>query len=286
MRFHFAFLTKNFYDLSLTNFLFLMRFKNKTILITGASSGIGKATAKRFLEEGAEIAITGRDKNKLKEIKEQLGKRCHFYAFDLSKVEEIEKNIPKIHQEVGNFDVLFLNAGVAGPEPTEEITEASYDRIMDTNVKGPFFIFQQALPFMKKESSVIATSSISPLLGIKYSGIYAASKAALTRLMIAFASEFLETKRIRFNIVSPGVTHTPLFDPRIKKDPNFLKKVSLSIPLKRLGEPEEIANAVLFLASEDAKYICGANLVIDGGISSIYPWSDLQDYYLKKSSQS
>lgn len=254
-----------------------MRFKNHNVVITGGNSGIGKAAAKRFIEEGAQVAIMGRNPHTLNETVEELGSSCKSYCIDLSDVQKIKEGLNPLIQAFPKIDTLFLNAGVTKRLSIGETQESDFDTLFNTNVKGPFFTFQTLLPYLSQEASIISTSSVSALMGIKHSGLYAASKSALNRLMIAFAAECTENKKMRFNTISPGVTKTPIFEPRIEKDPDYLDKIAATVPMKRLGDPNEIASAVLFLASDESKYICGANLVIDGAISSIYPWQELQE---------
>ncbi|MCH9632677.1 MAG: 2,5-dichloro-2,5-cyclohexadiene-1,4-diol dehydrogenase LinX [Chlamydiae bacterium] len=254
-------------------------FKGKVVVVTGGNSGIGKAIAKEFIDKGAKVAIIGRNQETLKATEEELGCNCTSYQMDVTQVSEIDQGLLKIQKELGHFDSLILNAGIGRKVETKNTTEDDYDKIMDTNVKGPYFILQKSLPYLKEGSSVIAISSIAKTLGIASHGIYSASKAALNRLIIAFSAEFLESRKIRFNSISPGFTETPIFKDAIGKDPDFISKSSSIIPLKRMAEPEEIAQSTIFLASDQAKYICGVDLVVDGGLSTTYPINQLRDYY-------
>ena len=235
-----------------------MRFKDKVALVTGGNRGIGKAIAKKFVGEGARVAIIGRDKEALKDAEQELGDLCKGYRIDLTSLDQIKKGLHKIHEDLGSFDTLILNAGIDRSKETLELSEEDYDSMMNTNVKGPYFFLQKALPYLKDGSSVVAISSIAAHLSIAARGVYAASKAALNSLMQAFSAEFLEKRKIRFNILSPGYTRTSIFDERVKQDSQFIEKSSRIVPLKRMGEPSEVANCALFFASDEASFVSGA----------------------------
>lgn len=260
-----------------------MKLKGKVAAITGGNSGIGEAIAKRFSEEGALVAIMGRNSKTLEKVKEELGENSLAFQGDVSKISDLEAFFKKVHEAFGGIDCLLINAGISNGGPTEEVTEEVYDSVMDTNVKGAYFTVQKALPYLNEGAAITATSSVAGLLGIKYHGIYGASKAALNRLMIAFSTEFLESKKWRFNLISPGYIETPIFDKRLQENPTFKTDSAKIVPVKRFGKPSEIASAALFLSSDEAKYICGANLVVDGGVSPIFPLHEVKEYHATKS---
>lgn len=259
-----------------------MRFDNKVAVITGGNSGIGQAIAKQFALEGAQVVILGRNLQTLQETQNLIGNRCLALQTDVCKISALKKAFHVIHESYKQIDFLILNAGIIGGGPTEKVNEETFDQVFSTNVKGPYFTFQQALPYLREGASIVAISSIASFLGIKEHGVYGASKAALNRLMAAFAAEFLKEKGWRFNTISPGYTQTPIFKKRQQNEPQYIELAGRVVPLQRMAKPEEIASSVLFLCSDEARYICGSNLVIDGGISSIYPLQEMQEYYAQR----
>lgn len=254
-----------------------MSFKDHVAIVTGGNSGIGKAIAKAFSEAGAKVAIIGRNSKTLKETEGEF--TCKSYQADVSDLTQLETALLKIHQDFGSFDHLILNAGVLTRLETLEMTESDFDQVMNTNVKGPYFTFQKSIPYLKENASVVAISSIAAQLPIANHGVYAASKAALNRITAAFSAEFLPTKGIRINTISPGYTETPIFKERVKADPQFIEKASKCVPIKRMAKPSEIAKCALYLCSDDALAISGANIVVDGGFCSRYPLKEMQSYY-------
>ncbi|MCH9634571.1 MAG: Glucose 1-dehydrogenase [Chlamydiae bacterium] len=255
-----------------------MRFNGKKVVVTGGNSGIGKESAKQFIKEGALVAIIGRNEKRLEQTKNELGEQCIAYQADVSQVSELEDVFKNISEDLGTVDILVLNAGVSEHLETSQMTESVFDRMMDINIKGPYFTVQKALPFLNTGASIVAVSSISSRLGIKHMGVYAASKSALETLIRAFSAEFID-KQMRFNIISPGYTETPIFSKALDQDPHFFENASKTIPMKRMAQPIEITHSILFLASDKAKYITGANLVVDGGFSSIFPLDVIQEAF-------
>lgn len=248
-------------------------FEQKTALITGGSSGIGLATAQALLAQGARrVYITGRDRTKLAAAREQLGERAIAVACDSADV----ASLAALHSEIAlrgdRLDILFANAGMAFHNAFGDTTPAAFDRLFDTNVKGVFFTVQTLLPLVRDGGSIILNASIAANLGMPNLSLYNASKAAVRSFARSWASD-LKARRIRVNAVSPGVTRTPILesglgmnDAQIDGVEQFLGEAS---PAGRMGESEEVAAAVLFLASTSASYVNGTELVVDGGHSQV-----------------
>lgn len=240
-----------------------MDFKNKNVVITGGSSGIGFATAKAFINAGANVWITGRNADKLQRAAEAISSpKLSTVVSDTSHLEGIASLEEAIAETGIKVDVLFLNAGIATFVPIEHITEADFDAQFNTNVKGPLFTLQKLLPHIADGASVLLTSSTVASASGMNSSVYSATKGALNKLAQVAANE-LAPRKIRVNLVSPGPTETEGLDgvvtPEIK---DYLATVTA---LQRLGSPNEIANTVLFLASDNASFITGAELLVDGG---------------------
>ncbi len=246
----------------------MKEFTGKVLAVTGGSSGIGKAIAERFDREGAKVALFGRDQKKLKSVGATL-KESLICSGDVCEVSTIDKFYREIKKKWGSIDVLVANAGIAATKPIQEIDEAFFDAIIDTNYKGLFFTIQSALPFINKNASIILISSVAAHIGWPSHSVYSSAKAAVSHLARCLSAELIE-KGIRVNAISPGFVDTPLFDPMRKSDPEGIKKRSELIPAKRFALPEEIAHAAYFLASPLSSYICGIDLVIDGGMSAIF----------------
>lgn len=245
------------------------RLEGKTALITGGSSGIGLATAKLFRAEGARLAITGRDPEKLAAAQEELGSETLVMRSEAGNLSEIDSLMAQMKNRYGQLDVLFLNAGIAAPAPVELISEAQFDEIVDINFKGVFFSIQKALPLLGKNSSIIVTTSITNQLGSPNFSVYGASKAALRSLVQSLSLELIQ-RGIRVNAISPGPIATPIFD-RFGLPANAVlarkSEIERKSPSKRFGTPDEIAKVALFLASDDSSYIVGEEIVVDGGMS-------------------
>jgi len=243
-----------------------MRFKDKVVLIVGGNSGIGLASARAFAAEGAKLIITGRDRGTLAAAGEETG--AERFRADIADPEALAPVVDAIGAQHGRIDVLFVNAGAGGFAPVRAITPQMWDDLHAINLKGCFFAAQKALPLMGKGGSIVFTGSIGSVLGIPGNTVYAASKAGLRAVVRILATE-LTGEGIRVNMVSPGPTETPIMN----RDPNMdgaamanLRKIMLQeIPMHRMGEADEIARAVLFLASEEASFITGVDLFVDGG---------------------
>ena len=245
-----------------------MRLKGKKALITGGSSGIGLATAIAFNKEGAKILISGRNKFSLEKACTKIGDDSSFVVADVSNVLQINSLFSEAAKYLAQIDVLVVNAGVAKVASVEETSEAIFDEIVNINLKGTYFTVQKAIPLLSKGASVILVSSALGNVGANGLSVYAATKAGIRSLSRSFSSEFLE-KEIRVNTLSPGPTETPIFE-RMGSDPEQLDRhIKEDIPVQRMGTPEEIARAAIFLATSDSSYMLGSELVVDGGHSQI-----------------
>lgn len=249
------------------------RLEGKIALITGGNSGIGLATAKRFVEEGAYVFITGRRESELAAAASEIGKNVTAVQGDVSKLADLDRLFAQIKREKGRLDIVFANAGVAKFAALGEITEELYDWTFDINVKGVVFTVQKALPFLPEGASIILNASIVASKGLPMNSVYSATKAALRSFARSWTSD-LKHRRIRVNAISPGVIDTPglasLLASAAPGTGDDRKSLTISnIPLGRGGTPDEIAKAVLFLASDESSYITGAELFVDGGFAQV-----------------
>lgn len=249
----------------------IMRLKDKTALITGGTSGIGLATAKMFVREGARVTVTGRDASRFEAVRSELGDGALILAADVRSTAEMQTVSHRIAETFGGLDVLFANAGIAYATPLSTTDEARYDEIMDVNVKGTFFTMQAILPILRSGASVILMTSFIIHVGRPGLSLLSASKAAIRSLARTWSRELLD-RDIRVNAISPGGIDTPLHG-RGGGTPEQVQtikdQIAARVPLGRIGEPSEIAAAALFLASDESRYMVGAELVVDGGISQI-----------------
>jgi NAD(P)-dependent dehydrogenase (short-subunit alcohol dehydrogenase family) len=248
-----------------------MKLKGKVAVITGGNSGIGLATAKEFVEQGAKVVISGRDQKTLTEVAQELGPEALAVRADVGRLADIDKLFAAVRAKFGRIDVLFVNAGIGKFSPLEEVTEELYDSILQVNLKGAFFTIQKALPLLADGASIVLNTSINAHIGMPNSSVYAASKAALLSLARTLSAE-LVGRNIRVNAISPGPVTTPIFG-RLGLPAEVLEQTRQSIvsqvPMKRFGRPEEIAKTALFLASSDSSFLLGSEIVADGGMSQL-----------------
>jgi NAD(P)-dependent dehydrogenase (short-subunit alcohol dehydrogenase family) len=245
------------------------RLEGKTVLITGGSSGIGLATAKLFCDEGARVAITGRNAESLDHAQTVLGSEALVIRSDAGNMQDISSLMEQVQARFGKLDVLFMNAGVATAAPIDHVSEAQFDDIMGVNFKGVFFTIQKALPLFAERASVIVTTSITNQLGSPNFSVYGASKAALRSLVKSLGLELIG-RGVRINAISPGPIATPMFD-RFGLPGEMVHAIKGEIerksPSKRFGTTDEVAKVALFLASDDSTYVVGEEIVVDGGMS-------------------
>jgi NAD(P)-dependent dehydrogenase (short-subunit alcohol dehydrogenase family) len=247
------------------------KLDRKIALITGANSGIGLATAKRFVDEGAFVFITGRRNSELAAAVKEIGHDVTGVQGDVSKLGDLDRLFAQIKSEKGTLDIVFANAGIAKYAPFGKITEELYNSIFDINVKGVVFTVQKALPLMPDGASIILNASIVASKGLPANSVYSATKAAIRSFARTWTTD-LKDRRIRVNAVSPGAIDTPgLSDLLASSEAGEQRKkmISTSVPLGRLGTPDEIAKAVVFLASDDSSYITGTELFVDGGFAQV-----------------
>jgi NAD(P)-dependent dehydrogenase (short-subunit alcohol dehydrogenase family) len=249
----------------------MARFQGKVAVVTGGNSGIGLATARRLQEEGAKVAISGRSRQTLDDAVKTIGNGVLAVQADVSRLADVDKLYEQVSQKLGKIDVLFVNAGVAKFGPLAETSESTYDEQFNINIKGAYFTIQKALPFLNDGASIILNTSVADSKGTAGTSAYAATKAALRSLARTAAAE-LAGRGIRVNTVAPGPIVTPIFDrtglPKQAVE-EFAKQIVDQVPLKRFGQPEEVAGVVAFLASQDASYITGTEINVDGGLGQI-----------------
>jgi NAD(P)-dependent dehydrogenase (short-subunit alcohol dehydrogenase family) len=247
------------------------KLDGKIALITGGTTGIGLATAKLFQQEGAQVIVTGRNAEALAAAQNELGRGVLALASDTGKLKEIASLMQVVREKFGRIDILFANAGIAKFQPFGEIDEAAFDEHFDINVKGLFFTVQSALPLIPRGGSVLLTASVVSKKGFSGSSVYGATKAAVRSFGRTLATE-LAPRGIRVNTLSPGPVTTPLFAKMgLPGDAieDMQKRMSQGTALKRMGTSEEIAQAALFLSSDDASLIVGAELFVDGGLAEL-----------------
>ena len=249
----------------------MKKLENKVAVITGGSSGIGLATAKEFIANGAKVVIFARSKEALDQAVSELGTNSYAVQGDVCKLKNLEKLYSETKSKFGKVDILFINADQAKLASIADTTEAFFDEMINVNFKGAYFTLQRAIPHLNDNASVIITTSWLNSIGFGGSSLLSASKAAL-RSVVRVASVELVAKGIRINAVSPGAIGTPLWG-KIGLPGEVLKSageaITNQIPIKRWGRPEEIAKTVLFLASDDSSYMVGNELTVDGGLRQI-----------------
>jgi len=247
------------------------KLAGKIAVITGGNSGIGLATAKRFVEEGAHVVITGRREKALAEAAAYIGKNVTPVSGDVSKLEDLDRLYATVKEKHGHIDILFANAGAGTVASLAAASEAHFDQTFDVNVKGLFFTVQKALPLFKDGGSIILNSSVSNVMGLPGFTAYAASKAAVRSFARGWTME-LKDRKIRVNSMSPGPIETPALD-KVGLPPEQVEQAvaqfTSQVPLGRRGKPEEIAAAIVFLASDESSYITGVDLPVDGGMAQV-----------------
>ncbi len=249
----------------------MSRFIGKKVLVTGGNSGMGLETAKEFVREGAEVFITGRNKETLEAAVKELGPRAKMAVSDSGSLKDIAILADQIKKEWGHLDAAFINAGIAHFVPLEELTEKHFDDTFNTNVKGPLFLVQKIAPLFKNGGSIVLNGSVVADKGFAAASVYSATKAAVVNLAKTLSTDLM-SKNIRVNTLSPGPIETPIFS-RMGGTPEQTKEMQAGmaqmVPLKRLGTTLEIARTVLFLASSDSSFIVGSNIAVDGGVAQL-----------------
>jgi NAD(P)-dependent dehydrogenase (short-subunit alcohol dehydrogenase family) len=250
---------------------YMGKLEGKIALITGGTSGIGLATAKRFVNEGADVVVTGRRGQELEAAVQEIGKSVTGVQGDVSKRADLDRLFAHIESEKGRLDVLFANAGVAQYGRLGEISEELFDSIFDINVKGVLFTVQNALPLMPDGASIILNASVVGSKGLSSNSVYSATKAAIRSFARTWTTD-LKERRIRVNAISPGTIDTPGLNDLLASAAAGQEREQMmhnSVPLGRFGTADEIARAVVFLASDDASYVTGAELFVDGGFAQV-----------------
>jgi NAD(P)-dependent dehydrogenase (short-subunit alcohol dehydrogenase family) len=240
------------------------KLQGRVAVITGGTTGIGLATAKLFVKEGAYVFITGRRQKELDESVQAIGSNVTGVQGDAAKLTDLDRLYEAV-QVKGKLDIVFANAGVAEFSPLGKITEEHFDKLFDINVKGTLFTVQKALPLLKDGASIILNGSVASVKGTPSFGVYGATKAALRSFVRTWTSD-LKDRHIRSNVISPGPTDTPAIDGQPE---DAIARIVSTIPMGRMGQPEEIAKAALFLASDDSSFVTGIELFVDGGRGQI-----------------
>jgi len=247
----------------------MLALQGKIAVITGGSSGIGLATAKRFVKEGAYVFITGRRQAELDKAVAEIGSNVTGVQGNASNVDDLDRLYEEVASKKGKLDVLFANAGFVEPKPTPAVSPEHHDKTFDINARGVFFAVQKAVPLMKDGGSIILTGSGVWQKGIPIYATYGASKAALRSFVRTWTAEFAG-KGIRANMISPGPTETAILKGQFGENTDAMKeRFKTMIPMGRMGKPEEIASAAVFLASEESSFITGIDLPVDGGLVAV-----------------
>ena len=247
------------------------KLEGKIAVITGGNSGMGLATAKRFVSEGAYVFITGRRQNELNAAISEIGKNAIGIQGDVSNLADLDRLYNTVKDQKGRLDILFANAGIAQFAPLGEISEEHFDKIFGINVKGLLFTVQKALPIFQDGGSIILNASIGSSKGFEETSVYSATKAAVRSFACTWTAD-LKHRKIRVNAISPGPIDTPIFSNLLQNEEQseqFKKNIVNTVPMGRMGSPDEIAKVVSFLASDDSSYITGIELFIDGGLAQI-----------------
>jgi NAD(P)-dependent dehydrogenase (short-subunit alcohol dehydrogenase family) len=250
----------------------MKKFEGKVAVITGGNSGIGLATAQRFVQEGAHVYVTGRRQTELDEAVKEIGKNITGVQGDISNLADLDRLYSTVKQQKGQIDVLFANAGIGESMSLEKISEAHFDKTFNVNVKGVLFTVQKALPLFKDGGSIILNGSIASSKAMEGNTVYSATKAVVRSFARTWTLE-LRSRKIRINVVSPGPIDTPGLNNFIRGmgmgEDQIKKAIISSVPMGRMGAPDEVASAVLFLASDDSSFVTGVELFVDGGMAQI-----------------
>ena len=247
------------------------RFAGRVAVVTGGNSGIGLGVAKAYAQEGAQVAITGRNGKTLEIAAKEIGNDVLAIQSDVGKVAEIEAAMKKVGERFGRIDALFVNAGVGKFVPLEEVTEAFFDETVAINLKGVFFTVQKAVPLMPPGSAILLNASINAHLGMPGSTVYGATKAAVVNMAKTLSADLLQ-KGIRVNAISPGpitsalLTRDGLTAEKLQETKDWIQS---QVPIKRFGTPEEIAAAVLYLTAPESAFVLGTELIVDGGMATL-----------------
>lgn len=249
----------------------MSKLSGKIAVITGGNSGIGLSTAELFAREGAQVVITGRRKSELDAAVAKIGPSAVGVQGDVAELDDLDRLYAQVKERFGHIDILFANAGVAEFSPLGAISEEHFDRLFDINVKGLLFTVQKALPLIVDGGAIVLNSSIANTTGAPAFSVYGATKAAVRSFARTWTTD-LKERRIRVNSVSPGPIDTPIFGKlgvSEEQGQAFAEQVTSQVPLGRFGRPEEIAKAVLYLASDDSSYVAGVDLYVDGGFVAV-----------------
>jgi NAD(P)-dependent dehydrogenase (short-subunit alcohol dehydrogenase family) len=247
------------------------KLEGKIALVSGGSSGIGLATAQRFVKEGAYVYITGRRQAELDKAVKTIGGQVKAVRADASSLKDLDKLFAQIKQEKGRLDIVFANAGGGSFAPLGTITEEHYNQIFDTNVKGVLFTVQGALPLIPDGGSIILNASVASVKGLGAFSVYSATKAAVRSFARGWTTD-LKDRKIRVNVISPGPIETPILDGLAEtkeQRQGIVDHLTSMVPLGRMGQPDEIGKAAVFLASEDASFVAGIELFVDGGAAQV-----------------
>jgi NAD(P)-dependent dehydrogenase (short-subunit alcohol dehydrogenase family) len=241
------------------------KLEGKTAVITGGAEGIGLATAKLFVQEGAYVFITGRRQKELDAAVKEIGGNVSGIQGDIAQLADLDRLYQTVSKVKGRIDIVFANAGVGEVVPIGEVTAEHFDKLFNINVRGTLFTVQKALPLLNDGSSIILNGSVASVKGTAGFGVYGASKAAIRSFVRTWTTD-LKERRIRSNVVSPGPINTPLLN---RQSPETIARIASTIPMGRLGEPEEVAKVALFLASDDSSFVTGIELFVDGGRAQV-----------------
>jgi NAD(P)-dependent dehydrogenase (short-subunit alcohol dehydrogenase family) len=241
------------------------KLKRKVAVITGGTEGIGLATAQLFVKEGAYVFITGRRQKELDEAVTAIGSNVTGVQGDVAQLADLDRLYEAVGKVKGQIDIIFANAGVGEFVPFGKVSEEHFDRLFNINVKGALFTVQKGLPLLNDGASIILNGSVASVKGTAAFGVYAASKAAIRSLVRTWTTD-LKDRRIRSNVVSPGPINTPLAN---RQSADVIARIVSTIPMGRMGEPDEVAKVALFLASDDSSFVTGIELFVDGGRAQI-----------------